>query len=64
MRPPGRTEWCTVTKKLSTDATRGSYAEQDDITAAGVVQQLDELVQHYGDGGNTHAMLHRKQQTN
>lgn len=48
-------------KVMGTDASRGADAKQHDVTAVGVVQQLDELMQHYGDGRHTHAMLGKKE---
>lgn len=46
-------------KKYSvpTDSTRSSEAKQDHITALSMVQQFDKLMQHDGDGRDTHAML-------
>lgn len=43
--------------EVPTNSTRRSQAEEDDIAALSVMQQLDELVQHDGDGGDTHAVL-------
>lgn len=44
---------------IHTDASWGADAEQHDITAVGVVQELDEFMQHYGDRRHTHTMLQR-----
>lgn len=43
---------CTLT-----DPARGADADEGDIGAAGVVQKLDELVQHDGGGRDAYAML-------
>lgn len=46
-------------KLIGTDASWGADAKQHNITAVGVIQELDEFVQHYGDGRHTHTMLGR-----
>lgn len=43
--------------KVPTNSTGGSQAEENHIAALSVMQQLDELMQHDGDGRNTHAVL-------
>lgn len=43
---------CTLTYPA-----RGADADEGDAGAPGVVQQLDELVQHDGDGGDAHPVL-------
>ena len=40
-----------------TDSTRSSKAKEDHIAALSIMQQFDELMQHDGDGRNTHSML-------
>lgn len=46
-------------KLIGTDASGGADAKQHDITTVGVVQELDEFMQHYGDGWYTHTVLGR-----
>lgn len=43
-----------------TNSTRCSKAKQDHVTALSMVQQFDELMQHDGDRGDTHAMTYRE----
>lgn len=52
LRHPSETK-CSVL----TNTTGRSKAKQDNITALSVVQQFDELMQHYGDGRDAHSML-------
>lgn len=43
--------------EVPTNSARRSQAEENHIAALGVMQQLDELMQHDGDGGDAHAVL-------
>lgn len=42
---------------MLTDPARRADADDGDVGAAGVVQQLDDLVQHDGRGGDADAVL-------
>ena len=42
-----------------TDSPRGAQAKENHVPTVGVVKELDELMQHDGDGRDTHAMLKR-----
>lgn len=43
-----------------TNSTGGANAEEGEVDAAGMMQQLDELMEHDGDGGDTHTRLQRQ----
>ena len=43
-----------------TDSTGGANAEEDEVDAAGMMQQFDELMEHDGDGRDAHTMLQKQ----
>lgn len=47
-------------QEVLTNSAWCANAEDGDITTTSMIEQFNELMQHDGDGGNTHAMLSEK----
>jgi hypothetical protein len=54
---PSSTHRARATSTALTYPTRSANADDGDVGAPGMVQQLDEYMYHDGDGRNAHTML-------